>query len=305
MRDFVRSKLAKSERAQKLAAKLESASSRDAGLIGKTIGRPFMPLARLAGRKMGSENVEALKRVTAKAETDANKMSAQTVASRLKGNMSMAQKVGYLNAKIKSGDIDDLLDAGLTKREVLDIRRSAVAVDQHQDIDAAFPHLIPEQEVRRSFAARALSIKPNQVTAAQLAAVLPAEVVQERTRTFRRMRADRTKQISRGALTNTDTLDAMLRGWDGRHMGPFITQHGQEGIEALEKRIDILALLSQPLGPTLPLPTDHRVVDMVTRGIPLAEAQRRVRMRDWTEANNVPLAKYFQSQTGQQLGFSV
>ncbi|MBU1014834.1 type IV secretion system protein, partial [Patescibacteria group bacterium] len=274
---WTRSRMAESGTVQKAAQQLEQSTSRGGGWRAKTIGRPFMPFARAIGRTAGSKNLQALKAQSALAEADAAKMDEATVASLLKGTDPVEKKIGYINAKIKSGDIDDVRKAfGKDEFDAFLGRVYGQAEERgaHKDMQAAFSHLIPNLQIQRSIAAENLGIPISRVTYTQAAAVTPAEVLAERQSMLRGMRPDRVKQMSAGVFDHDDALDRMLTSWDGRHMGNFLTQHGQRGVDALERRLHALA----------PAPNTPR---------------------SWLTANNPGLLHYIDSQAGQQLGFTI
>jgi len=314
--NYLRDKFKQRVANSKVLRKMETLS---AGQANSRTGRVLSRIpgvaagSRFAGRQARGRARESTKKNIGAAETAARGQETNTLVSKLKGRASDAEKVGMLNEIIKRGDIDDARDAGLTNDEIVRIRNSAQPFEQHKDIDAAVPHLVPNETLQKSYAARELTISrghhvgEDEVTEAEMRGVTPAQIEEQRTRLFRRMSAERVKRMSRDAVKDTATVDAMLKGWDGRQAGSFATEHGREGIDPIQQRLETLATT----GPRAIPSTDARVITiadaLVAAGVPRAEAVRRGRMRVWlqTDGDNDALAKYLSSQGGQNLGFSV
>ncbi|MBI2577620.1 MAG: type IV secretion system protein [Candidatus Wildermuthbacteria bacterium] len=273
---------------KKFAEKLEQTSSRDAKGIGKFGIRPIAPLARWAGRQLGSENQATLKGQVGTAETAAAKLSAETVASRLRGNISVQEKIGYINAKIKSGDIDDLIKAmgPNGEQEIQKIYSKAKQIGQHKDIEAAMPHAITPTELQDAAVAtekeRLMTANPawpEQQAATQARnTVGPTHIMQERTKRLASMKPDKIRQMSESALNHPDTLNAILRGWDGGQVSALYVQHGFKAVKALEDRLRALT----PAGQT-----------------PLAW------LEDPNGGNNAKLGYYLGNTAGRRLGFTI
>lgn len=339
-RDVIRDNLARSGRMQRLTERMEKFGSNRTGVAGTLLRAGSAP-TRWAGRKMGSEAQAGIKEDTTKAEAEAKDWSAAETASKLKGNVPWKKKLGWLNAKIKAGEIDDVIAASFKEPQIRAVYDQARTVGQHQDLQAAFPHFVEEQELQQSHAARTLGIRPNRVTAAQAAAVTPGEVAQERGRIYSRMKPERVKQMSAGALRDPDAAEGILRGFNGARFGNLASSdQGQEAVQNLEDRLQALAtagasaipaadpevvtiigtpaipaipavpatpgrpLLGIPPTPAIPGTPGTAATGLLAQGVSLAEATRRARMRVWLIRNgkNAPLARHLQGQAGQNLG---
>jgi len=332
--------LARSARMQRLANRMETFSSRGMSgrnVVGQTVGRASAPLVRWAGRKMGSETQTKVASDIKKTEEQAKKMSAQEKASRLRGNIGLNEKIGILNAAAQAGESDDIIRAGFSERQIMDVYNSARKINQHQDIQAAFPHFVTDDELQQSRFARdynrahpGANLRQNQVTATQAATVTATQVVDERIRMYSRMKPERVKQISEGAFNNTpgaggavgpgqEAMDSMLLGFNGTRFGNVASgDNGQEAVQNLRNRL--LWHATNTTSPTRVNPADPRIAAIVGRapgsagpadpgaglmaqqGMTAAEATERAQMRIWLINNgNEPLARYLQGTGGQNL----
>jgi len=281
----IKEDLAKSQRIQDFAKKhalAETPKLEGWRKLAAPAVAPWYALRRGAGRALGTGAIEGTKAMAAQSEEKAKKMEESTVASHLKGKMPLHEKIGYLNAKIKSNDIDKVRteygDDDKFDKLVAETYAQAKKMDMHKDIQSAFPHLIPDEDLKRSFKAHELDIPENQVTPAQISTVTDKNVEEERLQMMQKIRPDRAKQISKEVLAHEPTLKAIVKGWDGRQMGNFISQHGIKGIEAVGNQI------KKDSGGRNPL---EWLKDSSDKG-----------------GKNPALAKYIESQAGQQAGFS-
>ncbi|HEX9722457.1 MAG TPA: type IV secretion system protein [Candidatus Paceibacterota bacterium] len=332
--------LARSAKMQRLANRMETFSSRGMSgrnVVGQTLGRAGAPLVRWAGRKVGSETQTKVAENIKKTEEQAKKMSAQEKASRLRGNIGLDEKIGILNVAAQQGESDDVIRAGFSERRIMDVYNSARKINQHQDIQAAFPHFVTDDELQQSRFARdynrahpGANLRQNQVTATQAATVTAAQVVDERIRMYSRMKPERVKQISEGAFNNTpgvggavgpgqEAMDSMLLGFNGARFGNVASgDNGQEAVQNLRNRL--LWHATNTTSPTRVNPADPRIAAIVGRapgsagpadpgaglmaqqGMTAAEATERAQMRIWLINNgNEPLARYLQGTGGQNL----
>jgi hypothetical protein len=277
----VRERLAKSERVQDFANKLAISTPKLKGLgkIAAPIASPIWAVGRGLGRSLGSESIEETKAAVAQTESKAQKMDEKTIASHLKGSIPLREKVGYINAAIKNNKIDDLkkeygknFDGDIEK-----IYEQAKKMDAHKEIESAFPHMIPDEDLKRSYVASDQGIKESEVTPEQINAVTKEQVEKQRISIFQKMRPDRAKQISRESLGHRETVVAMVKAWDGRQIGNLISQHGKFGVEKIEETIREQA----------------------------GEGKNPIEwLKDKNGGNNMALAKYFETQAGQAAGFS-
>lgn len=277
---FTRERLAKSERVQKIARRMEQASSKDASSrTSKYLIAPFAPVVRATGRKLGSENLSKIKVGVNQAETAAEKMDERTVASKLKGNIPIEEKIGYINAKIKSGDIDDVAKAyGKNfSTDFVDIYEHAEKLGQHKEMQTAFPNIIlTPTSLERSAAATLHNIEEKEVRQQHINVLknqrnLSDLIMKERVKAVKKIKPDKVKQISISALKDLDISQAILRSWDGRQMSELYKKHGQEAAELLENHLKRFSA------------TDLKSI------------------RSWLEDNNPQLLRYLDTDPGQEL----
>ncbi|MDP3995816.1 MAG: hypothetical protein Q8P74_01025, partial [bacterium] len=321
VKERVNEKIAGSERIQKIA---EGMAQTKTPKGWRKIASPAWAVTRGLGRTLGSKRTEEMKGAIAQAEGKAQKMDEKTVASQLKEDIPMGEKIGYLNSKIKSNDIDDVRTAyGKDfEEDVAGIYAEARKSGRHKDIESAFPNLIPKTDLKRSWMERrAKEIKKDSPISIEQAASQAAtefnnlvrngkeeeELQKERTNRLKSIRPDRAKQISQSVLDtsieeNKKTIDAMITGWDGRQMGSFLSQHGQMGAKAISER------LREITKGDISSDDNSAIEELIKKGIPRDKAGERIRQIKWlndtdvtTGGNNPAMASYLQSTGAQGL----
>ena len=330
---LIQNNLAKSAKVQGLARRMENFSSNRTGITGTLLRAGSAP-TRWAGRRIGSGTQAGLKRDVAKAEAEAKDWSSEETASKLSGNLSFDKRLGILNARAKAGKIDDDIEAGVNEDAIEEVYNRARQIGQHQDLQAAFPHLVTDQELQQSRFLRDYNeqhpgahITRNQVTAAQAGTVTPEEITQERDRMYRRMDPAKVKNMSRGVLATNratgafqhpDAVESVIRNFNGTRVGTLASSdQGQEAIPPLERQIRDLftafqsttdpAILNALTRPGAPRPPTTPLQWLAFQpqqppppATPLTPTQLRI-----MGGNNPPLARWIQTQGGRGLGFNL
>jgi len=242
---------------------------------------PIWATRRAAGRTMGEPGfMTAGQRKITEAAREVEKESVATVVSKLKSpGLDAATKIGYINQLIKRGPrvLDEAIDVhGLTQEEIEATIPVARQYDAHRDIISAMPHL--EEQRMRTLAG--VPLAPSVLSLAdrkKLVDVYGEEII-------RRIRPDRAAQVSRQVLKydeatkiyrHAPVLESMVRTWDGRHMGNFVSARGTEAMDAIERTVSSQATAANQTP------------------------------EQWLEQNNPRLLKYMRSQAGQGLGFTI
>ena len=257
---FARQKIVESGRLQGIAKRMATAPT--PGMGKGILGRAAAPLwgtSRALGRTLGPGAIDAQKGVIGAAEKAVDKASVATVVSKFRGASDL-EKIGYINRLIKQNDIDEAMSKhGLTFTEIQGARNKAEPYEEHKDMMSALPQL---ERARMGVVATRKGIS--------IAQAYRDEIIGK-------IRPDRAKQVSESVLSKPEIVEAMVRSWDGRHIGNFIAQHGSKGVQVLENRIAALAAAAH-----------------ATPG-------------DWLKspAGNPALYKYMTSQAGQSLGFTI
>ena len=220
------------------------------GTLQRAAGGVFAEGIRLVGRG-GMGFLESGRKEIGEAEGEVEKASVDMVISKFRSAAEWSKKVGYLNRLIKKGDLGDALKKGLTEGEINQALVHAQRYDSHQEILNAMPHLPEAQQImRRNAAATALAIPPSAVTAAQMAAVTPAQLqTAYQGSVFRKMKPERAGQISLDVFNvpaNRMIADAAVLGWDGRQVGKLVEVQGQPAVDSIRDTIHRLASTSVP-----------------------------------------------------------
>jgi len=228
------------------------------------MGAPYWAL-RKVGQAMGPEVLEAEKGRIEAAEKEVEKAAVDMVISKFRSAADWASKIGYINRLVKQNDIDEALDKGLSDVEITRTINEAKKYEAEKEMISAMPHL--EHPAMQAVAG------PRGITVAEAY----AEEI------FSRVRPARAGQVSRRVLAqdpagdylHPEALEAVVRSWDGRHIGKFIETHGREGADAIENTIISLSGAPPDVRPS-----------------PIA--------RTWLVANNPRLGAYIQSSAGRQ-----
>lgn len=243
---------------------------------------PFYASTRAAGQAVGPGFEEAQRKAVAQAESAVEKDKVDTVVAKLRAAPDWATKVGYLNRLVKQpGDLDLAIGAGLTAKEIDQIRGFAEKYDAHKDLEAALPSL-PLLEARMRKAAKVdLALEQHTLEPPQRIALAKAYGVGVLKRAM--VKPSRAANISREILQKDKAtgkylypaiIEGMVRTWDGRPTSEFIKSHGPDAMEAIESTIESSA------------------------------KEENMTPEQWLGKNNPRLLKYMRSQAGQGAGFS-
>ncbi len=240
------------------------------GLKGQAIRAatgPFALVRRKVGRLIGPEIAQAQRKAIADAEKSIKaEETVPGIVEKIKDTPDQASKIGYINKLVKEGDIDDALDADLEPSVIKQAREQAKQYDAHKEIDSAVPYMA-HQEIVEEAQRRHLANEPRAAIDEVYADMI-----------IKKIKPDRAGQVSKrvfafdpvtGVFHHPQPLDAMIKTWSGRHFSKFLNEHGTDGAEAIERRIQQLA--------------------QAANQAPLA----------WLQANNPRFLKWMRSTPGQ------
>ncbi|MDD5638358.1 MAG: hypothetical protein PHO28_00420, partial [Candidatus Pacebacteria bacterium] len=133
-----------------------------------------------------------------------------------------AEKIGVLNAAIKDGNLDDLIERfNVSQQEIRDLINQGRQWNIHGTIEKAAPHLIKE-DITDENRENELIIRDRN---------------SERVRNIvSRMKPADYGNIANAALEDIDVLDAMIDTATGNHIRELIEKKGLAAVNALEGR---------------------------------------------------------------------
>ena len=220
----------------------------------KALGGAYLTWLKRKTGKIGLKVTRAKEKEADEAEKEADKMSTDEIVAAIRGTTSAIKKTAYLNSLAKRGKIDDVLydennnPNGLKFAEdITPIMKFAQEHHREKDIFSAIPQaaqyfLTPEkgQTHLQAFEEMIRKIKPNKV-----------------------------KNMTKEALGDNYTLDAIIKNWNKAQFSSLFTEMGQESSDKISERIKDLAK-AETMDPM-----------------------------DWLEENNKRFYDYLKSSAGQ------
>ncbi len=239
-------RIARSERVQNIANRMATAEtpySRSTNRLGRAFSERVNPIwsgIRAAGKAAGPGMVDAQKINIEKAEKDVEKSSVNSTISKFRSATDGPSRVGYMNRLIKQNDLDEAVRNGLDPNEIARTLIEARRYDAHRDIISAMPHL----DQPRLNALVGAGTYGDLVTAYReevIDRVKPARAGNLSESVYERTAAGMHAATGTRSFDNPELLEAIVRGWDGRHYSKLYETHGPRAIAAIEDRVRQLA----------------------------------------------------------------
>ncbi len=197
--------------------------------VRRTIGAPIYYPARSISQRLGKSVIEGLDKKIEKVEKDLEGQNEIFKLQAYHNATTDSQKIGILNSLIKEGQIDKVMDvnkfgkSAITIEEIQKLGNKAKKLNIEKNIIKAFPHLdLNSEEVKNTS-------------------------IEEIKNRIKKIGPDIYSSISKEALKDTNTIDAILSTANGNNLKTLIDKHGETAINVIEERIKAGA----PINPRL------------------------------------------------------
>ncbi len=195
----------------------------------RTISAPIYYPARSISQRLGKSVIEGLDKKIQDKEKNLTGQSEITKLQDYHNALTNGEKIAILNSLIKEGQIDKVMDvnkfgkSAITMEEIQKLGNKAKKLNIEKDIIKAFPHLDLNSEKVKNTS------------------------IEEIKNRIKKMGPDIYSSISKEALKNTNTIDAILSTANGNNLKTLIDKHGETAINVIEERIKAGA----PINPRL------------------------------------------------------